>query len=197
MKITKFFPAAIIPRMSRPAFFDATIRLLGLLIVIFAVLLTSRWLTELTAPRLVAKLPSMPIAAPENSLKTVGKLFGTSKARSESLDGLYLAGLFSGSRGSGFATFRTRSGSISVFPGGEISPGVTLKQIEKDRVIVLSAGVQKELRLNEGGMQPASPSGQTAVIAPQPLPAANTQGVESGNPQPNARRAAGPQENEQ
>ena len=183
--------------MSRPALFDAAIRLLGLVLVVFAVFLASRWLTELTAPRLVAKLPSTPIALPENSLKMVGRLFGTSEARSQALDGLQLAGVFANSRGGGFATFRTRAGAISVFAGGDVAPGVRLKQIERDRVTIVSAGIQKELRLSEGGAQPSTPPGQAAVIPPQPIPANIPQAAEISQQAPQGRRAARPQEEEQ
>jgi hypothetical protein len=172
--------------------FDAAIRLLGLVLVIFAVLLASRWLTEWTAPRPVAKLPSMPMAPPENSVKMVGKLFGTSEVRTQALDGLQLVGVFAGSKGGGFATFRTRSGAISVFTGDDIAPGVKLKQIERDRVVIVSAGIQKELRLAEGGGEVSSPIGQTPAIpqqvSAQQVPAMSPQEGGAGNEAPRTRR---------
>lgn len=183
--------------MSWPALFAATIRLLVLILVIFAVILTSRWLTAVTAPRPVAKLPSISSVAQENNLKMVSKLFGTSAARSQSLDGLQLAGVFAGSNGGGFATFRTRSGAKSVFTGEEIEPGVRLKQIERDRVIILGAGGQKELRLSEGGGQPSPPIGQAPVSPPQQATPSIPQSVETNPQASSSSRAARPQENEQ
>lgn len=194
LKIPGLSRVTLIPKMSWPALFDTTIRLLGLVLVLFAVFLTSRWLTELTAPRPVAKLPSMPSAPLENNLKMVSKLFGTSAARSQSLDALQLAGVFTGSNGGGFATFRTRSGAISVFIGEEVEPGVRLKQIERDRVIILSAGAQKELRLSQGSGQPSSPIGQTAASPPQQATPSIPQGVETNQQASSNRRAARPQE---
>lgn len=176
--------------------FDTGVRLVGVMFMLLSVVLVSWWLTVLTAPRPLAKLPSAPTAQPENTLKMVGKLFGVGETRSISLDGLQLAGVFAGSSGGGFATFRTRSGAISVFTGGEIEPGVRLKQIEGDRVIILSAGVQRELRLSEAGGQPAS-TGQAGAI-PQPQVASEPpRGAESNHQAYSKRRANRPQEEEQ
>lgn len=174
--------------------FDASVRLLGLLLILLAVLLAGRWLTELTAPRPVAKLPSISIAPQENNLKLVSKLFGAGETQSQALDGLQLAGVFANSRGGGFATFRTRSGAISVFAGGDIVPGVKLKQIEGDRVIVTSAGIQKELRLSEGGAQSSAPPGQSALLTPQQISANISQAVEASQQGSPSHRAARPQE---
>lgn len=198
MKIPRFSPIAVIPTMSRPALFDAAIRLLSLALVLVAIFLASRWLTELTAPRPVAKLPSTPPAAQESNLKVVGKLFGVGEVRSESLDGLQLSGLFADSGGGGFATFRTRSGAVSVFTGGEIAPGVRLKQIERDRVIVLSTGIQKELLLNDGGRHAALPIGQSPVLPLQQVPAGNLPQTASSDQESGAGRStANTQDEEQ
>lgn len=187
--------------------FDVAIRWLGPFLMLLAVLLAGRWLTELTAPRPVAKLPSISIAPQENSLKLVGKLFGAGEAQTQSLDGLQLAGVFANSRGGGFATFRTRSGAISVFAGGEIVPGVKLKQIEGDRVIITSAAGQKELRLSEGGAQSSTtpqgsaapqgattPQGKSVPLTPEQISANIAQAVEANQQASQSRRAARPQE---
>jgi hypothetical protein len=196
LKIPRFSLAAILPMMSMPALFDAAIRLLGLVLVMAAVLLTSRWLTELTAPRLVAKLPSTQVAPPGSGLKMVSRLFGTSEARSQSLDGLQLAGVFATTGGGGFATFRTRSGAVSVFVGGDIAPGVKLKQIERDRVIIFSAGTPRELRLREGGGQSSLPMEQASGISPQQATASIPQTVVTRQQASRNRRADRPQEEE-
>lgn len=201
MKIPGLSLAANLPMMSMPAVFDAAIRLLGPLMIFLAVLLAGRWLTELTAPRPVAKLPSISVAPQENNLKLVGKLFGAGEAQAQSLDGLQLAGVFANSRGGGFATFRTRSGAISVFAGGDVAPGIKLKQIEGDRVIITSAGGQKELRLSDGGAQSSTtsqgsttPQGKTVPLTPEQISANIAQAVEANQQASQSRRAARPQE---
>lgn len=183
--------------VTRPASIDTVIRLLGMALVIGAVLLAGRWGTELTAPRPVAKLPSTPSGPLDNPLAMAGKLFGAGETHSQSLDGLQLVGVFANSRGGGFATFRTRLGSISVFSGGDVAPGVRLKQIERDRVIIISAGIQKELRLSEGGGRLSSPIGQTAAIPPQQAIANDPQGGETGQQPAPGHRIDRPQENAQ
>ncbi len=152
--------------MSAPAAFDAALRILNVAFAMAAVVLASGWLTALTAPRLVAKLPSTPVATEDRGLKMIGRLFGVAQARSQAVEGLKLTGVYAGSGGGGFATFRTRAGEVSVFAGTEIAPGVKLKQIESDRVIILNTGVQQELRLQDGGgEQPTSPAQATASPA--------------------------------
>jgi hypothetical protein len=48
-----------------------------------------------------------------------------------------------------------------VFPGEEVVPGVILKKIEGDRVILLTSGIEKELKLRESSASPAASSLQT------------------------------------
>jgi hypothetical protein len=139
--------------------FDTGARLLAVAFTLAGIMLAGRWLTELTAPRPVAELPSAAIAQPESNTKTVSRLFGNAGTQAPSLEGLQLTGVYAGSRGGGFATIHTRTGDVSVFPGEEVVPGVILKQMERDRVILLSSGTQKELRLREtsASAAPASP----------------------------------------
>jgi hypothetical protein len=129
--------------------FDSGARLLAVAFILAGIILASRWLTELTAPRPVAELPSAAIAQPESNTKTGNRLFGNVGTQALSLEGLHLTGVYAGSRGGGFATLHTQAGDVSVFPGEEVVPGVILKQIERDHVILLSSGNQKELRLHE------------------------------------------------
>jgi hypothetical protein len=165
-------PRLSLPRVSSaPVVYDAALRFLGVAFLLAAVILAAGWLTQLTAPRPVAKLPSTVLAAPDDSLKMIGRLFGVSQARSQVIEGLRLTGVYAGSGGGGFATFRTRSGEVSVFAGNEIAPGVKLKQIERDRVIILNAGMQQELRLEEEGGAPTAPPAQ-GIAPAYPGPAA-------------------------
>jgi len=157
--------------------FDSGARLLAVAFSLAAVILAGRWLTEVTAPRPVAELPSAPMTQPGSNLKTISRLFGTGSTQSQALEGLYLTGVFAGSRGGGFATMHTRAGDVPVFRGDEVVPGVIVKQIERDRVILLNSGTQKELRLNESSAQAAAPApraspsnGPVAVPTPQTFP---------------------------
>ena len=157
------------PPVSRsygPALFDAVIRMLGTLTLVAAVVLASWWMTRLTAPRPVAKLPSTPVALSENNLILVSKLFGTGalQAQTQTLEGVKLTGIFAGAKGGGFAIFRTRAGEISAFAGDEVVPGIKLKEIQDDRVILMSGGVQNELRLRDAN-EPIPPTEGQAPVA--------------------------------
>ena len=151
-----------LPALSGPVLFDSAARLLAVAFSLAAVMLAARWLTELTAPRPVAELPSAPMTQPESSTKTVSRLFGSSATQPQALAGLHLTGVFAGSKGGGFATIHTRTGDVPVFPGDEVVPGVILKQIESDRVILLTSGTQKELQLHENNAPAATSTPQAA-----------------------------------
>jgi len=158
------------PALSGPALFDSAARLLTVAFSLAAIFLAGRWLTELTAPRPVAELPSAPMAQPVTATGTVSRLFGSGNIESQTLEGMYLTGVFAGSRGGGFATIRTRTGDVHVFPGEEVAPGVILKQMERNRVILLSSGIEKELTLRESPVPPAASSLQTITNRPpQPV----------------------------
>jgi hypothetical protein len=148
------------PSLSGPAIFDSAARLLTLVFTVAAVVLAGRWLTELTAPRPVAELPSAALAQPEVGTGVISRLFASAKVESQvqALEGLRLTGVYAGSRGGGFATIQTRSGDVAVFPGDEVAPGIVLKHIEGKRVILLAAGVEKEMMLRESPAPGASAS---------------------------------------
>jgi hypothetical protein len=152
-----------LPALSGPVLFDSAARLLAVAFTLAAIILAGRWLTELTAPRPVAELPSAAIAPSESSSGKIIRLFGSGIVQSQALEGLHLTGVFTGSRGGGFATIHTRAGDVPVFPGDEVVPGVILKQIEGNRVILLTSGIEKELTLREGTVPPAAPSNQNSV----------------------------------
>lgn len=156
------------PALSGPVIFDSAARLLAVVFTLAAIMLAGRWLTELTAPRPVAELASATMIQPESSTKTVSRLFGSGGVASQALEGLQLTGVFAGSKGGGFATIHTRTGDVPVFPGNEVVPGVILKQIESDRVILLSSGTQKELRLREN-------NSLSTTSTPQAVPTSGTQ----------------------
>jgi Type II secretion system protein C len=149
-----------LPVLSGPVMFDSAARLLSVAFAMAAIVLAGHWLTELTAPRPVAELPSSAVAPPESSVKTMSRLFGSGDNQLQALAGLRLTGVFAGARGGGFATVHTRAGDEPVFPGEEVSPGIVLKQIESDRVILLTSGTQKELRLQEASSAAATPTAE-------------------------------------
>jgi len=141
--------------------FDSAARLFTAAFTLAAIILAGRWLTELTAPRPVAELPSATIAQPESGTQTVSRLFGSGRSvQSQALEGLQLTGVFAGSKGGGFATIHTRTGEVPVFPGDEVAPGVTLKKIESNQVILLTSGIPKELRLQKNDGTPVTPTPQ-------------------------------------
>jgi type II secretory pathway component PulC len=165
-----------LPSLPLPALFDASVRVLGVAIAAGAIILASRWLTELTSPRPVARLASAALVQPETSIKTFDRLFGANETRPEAVEGLRLTGVFAGSKGGGFATFLTRTGAVSVFSGDEVVPGVRLKQIERDRVILLTADAKRELLLSEnrepGAGTPVQATATPAQTAATPAQAA-------------------------
>jgi hypothetical protein len=131
------------------------------------IVLAAWWLTRLTAPRPVAELPSAVIAQPESGTGTISRLFAIADVKSEDVEGLQLTGVYAGTRGGGFATIRTRSGDVHAFPGDEVAPGVVLKHIERDRVILLASGVEKELMLPEIAVPSAESPSRTASSRPR------------------------------
>ena len=150
--------------------FDSAARLLTIVFILAAIMLAGRWVTEVTAPRPVAELPSAAIAQPASDIGTISRLFGSGIVQSQALEGLILTGVFTGSRGGGFATIHTRTGDVPVFPGDEVVPGVILKQIEGNRVILLTSGIEKELKLRDNANPPAASAPQTVTNRPpQPV----------------------------
>lgn len=180
-------------RVSVPELYDIALRLLPYVFILASAILSGWWLTQLTAPRPVGRLPAMPTAPQESSLDAIVKLFGVGEARS-SVDGdIQLAGIFMGSRGGGFATFHTRKGAISAFQGDEVVPGVQLKRLERDRVILLSAGMQRELPLREAGGSTSAAIDVPPVVSERPgIP--NTSAMQT--PQQASQIAAKPHQDE-
>lgn len=152
-----------LPSLSGPAIFDSAGRLLTVAFALAGIILAAWWLTRLTAPRPVAELPSAIVAQPESATGTISRLFATADVKSEDVEGLQLTGVYAGTRGGGFATIRTRSGDVHAFTGDEVAPGVILKHIERDRVILLASGVEKELMLPETAVPSAEPPPQTVA----------------------------------
>jgi hypothetical protein len=152
--------------LSGPAIFDSAARLSTAAFTLVAVLLVASWLSEFTAPRPVAELPSTAMVESESATGSIGRLFATADVKSEDVEGLQLTGVYAGTRGGGFATIRTRSGEVHAFPGDEVAPGVILKHIERDRVILLASGVEKELMLPEIAAPTAESSPQTVANRP-------------------------------
>jgi hypothetical protein len=155
------------PSLSGPAIFDSAGRLLTAAFALAAVILAAWWLTRLTAPRPVAELASVVIAQPESGTGSISRLFATANVQSPDTEGLQLTGVYAGTRGGGFATIHTRTSDVHVFPGDEVVPGVVLKQIERDRVILLSSGVEKELMLPETAVPSAESSPKTVTNPPR------------------------------
>jgi len=154
------------PALSGPSIFDSAARLLTVAFALAAVILAGHWLTELTAPRPIAELPSAIIATSESAAGTVSRLFASESVQSQDIEGLSLTGVYAGLRGGGFATIRTPKGDMHVFIGDEVAPGIILKHMERDRVILLSSGVEKELMFPETAVPTAESSPQTVPNRP-------------------------------
>jgi hypothetical protein len=153
--------------LSGPAIFDSAARLSTAAFTLIAVLLAGSWLSELTAPRPVAELPSTAMVQSESATGSISRLFATADVKSEDIEGLQLTGVYSGTRGGGFATITTRTGNVHVFPGDEVVPGIVLKHIERDRVILLVSGVEKELMFPETAVPAAESPPQTVPDRPR------------------------------
>ena len=155
--------------LSGPAIFDSAARLATAAFTLVAVLLAGSWLSELTAPRPVAELPSTAMVQSESATGSISRLFASASVQAEvvAVEGLQLTGVYAGTRGGGFATIRTRSGDVHAFPGDEVAPGVILEHIERDRVIVLVSGVEKELMLPETAVPSAESPPQTVTNPPR------------------------------
>lgn len=105
----------------------------------------------------------------ESATGSIGRLFASASVKVEAVavEGLQLTGVYSGTRGGGFATIHTQAGDVHAFPGDEVAPGVILKHIERDRVILLASGVEKELMLPETAAPAAESPPQTAPTRPR------------------------------
>ncbi|MCU0810370.1 MAG: hypothetical protein MUE59_04910 [Thiobacillaceae bacterium] len=155
------------PTLSGPAIFDSAARLSTAAFALVAVLLAGSWLSELTAPRPVAELPSTAMVQSESATGSISRLFATADVKSADVEGLQLTGVYAGTRGGGFATIATRTGNVHVFPGDEVVPGIVLKHIERDRVTLLASGVEKELMLPELAVPTAESPPQTVTNPPR------------------------------
>jgi hypothetical protein len=174
-----------LPALSGPDVFDLAVHLLAGAFILAAIILTGRWLTELTAPRPVAALPTAAMAQSTSSTGTISQLFGSGNIESQALEGLRLTGVFTGARGGGFATIHTRTGEVPVFSGDEVAPGIILKQIEGNRVILSTAGIEKELKLHDNNVVSAAASPQAVASHPsQATPNSPPQTVRNRYPQP-------------
>lgn len=180
------------PSLSGPAAFDQAARLIALAFAVAAVAMAARWLTAWTAPRPVAELAATPMLQPQAGTGAITRLFAPASVQAAAgVDALLLTGVFAGSRGGGFATIRTREGEVHVFRGDEVVPGVTVKDIAGDRVMLSVAGVEKALELASDAAVPAVPplpgaaAGRAARLPQAPgVPPAATQGAPAIPAQP-------------
>jgi len=144
------------PRMSSSsAMLESFLRFLQGALAVLTLVLAAWWLTQWTAPRRVAVLPTAGQELTGVATESIRRLFGGAQSSAASVEGVRLSGVFRNNEGAGFATFNTSKGAVAAFVGDEIVPGVTLKSLESGRVMVLVAGAARELRLFNG-----QPSGQ-------------------------------------
>lgn len=124
-------------------------RLLRWLFAGSVLMLMALWLTRLTAPRPVAALPTVDTQDMAAGLEPALRLFGATAQTPAQVGHIELTGVSTSTSGQGFATFRTREGARFALVGEEIGPGVRLKAVRGDHVIVLMAGVEHRLALPE------------------------------------------------
>jgi general secretion pathway protein C len=99
-----------------------------------------------------ASAPSAAASAPaEVDLAAIARLFGATapSAASTSVEGLALKGVVAPTPGvAASAIFAPRAGKdLSVFIGGDVSPGVKLVEVHPDHVIVARAGARERIDL--------------------------------------------------
>ncbi len=150
---------------SRSAMLESFLRALQGALAVLTLVLAAWWLTQWTAPRKVAVLPTAGQELSGVATESIRRLFGGAQTSAASVEGVRLSGVFRNSDGAGFATFNTSKGAVAAFIGDDIVPGVKLKAIETGRVLVLVAGAERELRLFNGQAN-EQPGGQTNSQAP-------------------------------
>jgi hypothetical protein len=125
------------------------------LMAVLAILLAAHWITRLTAPRPVARLPeSRSVAAPP-SLEPVYRLYGVRAEAAPALGNVALTGVFAAGGGQGFATFRVSGGQASALRGGEVMPGLILLRVAQDHVVLGSDAGEQRLPLTKDAAAPA------------------------------------------
>lgn len=161
---------------------NLAVRSLRVLLTLMVSALLAFWLTDLTAPRRVAALAFR--AAPEQTVnkESVLKVFGMASGPTAQINGIELTGLYARADGQGFATFRTPGGLVSGIAGMAVRPGVQLRQIGADHVILTENGTEHRLALPAASaaapafITPAAPAGAasvtgTAAAVENPIPA--------------------------
>ncbi|NTV97143.1 MAG: hypothetical protein HGA75_17300, partial [Thiobacillus sp.] len=81
------------------------------------------------------------------SQAAVMKVFGLGGGQGAQAVGIELTGLYARADGRGFATLRTPRGPLSGIAGEEILPGVRLRQVGNDHVILMIDGSERRLEL--------------------------------------------------
>lgn len=136
------------------------IRLLRLVLALAVLALVAVWLTRLGAPRPVAALPVPATPSQAVNAAAVLKVFGIGGQAAQTA-GIELTGLYARANGQGFATFRTPRGPLSGNAGDEIQPGVRLRQVGADHVLLLVDGAELRLELPAQPSTPFNPAPPT------------------------------------
>jgi len=129
-----------------PAVIDALHPMIIAAITIATVALSAHWLTHWLAPGPVAALPDSPRFVGQEDPRAAHRLFGTRVQAVLAPGGLTLTGLYARPRG-GFAVFRGSEGALYALEGEELMPGILLKRIAADHVVLWADGVESRLDL--------------------------------------------------
>ncbi|HXZ48424.1 MAG TPA: type II secretion system protein N [Usitatibacter sp.] len=124
----------------------------------------AHWTWKLALPGAAPSARAQPAA--EVDLAAIARLFGASApGASSTADGLVLKGVVAPTPGvAASAIFAPRAGrDISVFIGGEVTPGTTLAEVDPDHVIVSRGGVRSRIDLATRGPGAAAPRAAAAA----------------------------------
>ena len=150
-----------------PAVIDALHPMLIAAIAIATVALSAHWLTHWLAPGPVAALPDSPRIVGQEDPRAAHRLFGARGQAVLAPGGLTLTGVYARPRG-GFAVFRGSDGALFALEGEELKPGILLKRIAADHVLLWADGVESRLDL------PMVEAAALLAGAPAPLAAPAT-----------------------
>lgn len=137
-------------------------RTVSLILAVVLVTSVTEWLLVFTARRTPAEpVRVLEAAAVEPAqvadVMPVARLFGAGSA-SESAGIRALGVMAEGGTGRGIAVLGVEGKPAKSYRSGDlVAPGVVLKEVTKDGVVLSRAGVAQELRISKGPATPASP----------------------------------------
>jgi general secretion pathway protein C len=137
-------------------------RAVGIILAALLVASVTEWVLTLSARRTPAEPVRVVDAAPVESVQAtdvtpVARLFGAGSA--SDVGGIRALGVMAeGGTGRGIAVLGIEGKPAKSYRSGDtVAPGVILKEVRKDGVVISRAGVAQELRLTKTPAPPPSP----------------------------------------